>query len=135
MIREWKEKWSFVGEPKRRAVVTVPVQGKATEIDITDEMRAACESIVPPISETMMDLLARVEPEYQERVRNNVILAGGSALIPGLADGARPSARRNSAAAGRRWSTIPSSPGPTAALRSPVTRPAATGRSCRSDRV
>jgi rod shape-determining protein MreB len=86
MVREWKERWSFVGEPKRRALVNVPVKGKATELDITDEMRAACESIVPPICETMMDLLARVEPEYQHKVRNNVILAGGSALIPGLSD-------------------------------------------------
>ncbi len=78
MIREWKERWSFVGEPKHRAVVSVPMKGKATELDITDEMRAACESIVPAICETMMDLLARVEPEYQRKVRNNVILAGGS---------------------------------------------------------
>ena len=84
MIREWKERWSFVGEPKDRVVVTVPVKGKMTELDITDELRAACESIVPPISETMIDLLARVEPEYQEKVRNNVILAGGSSAISGL---------------------------------------------------
>ena len=86
MIREWKERWSFVGEPKRRAVISVPVKGKATELDVTDEMRAACESIVPPICETMMDLMARVEPEYQHKVRNNVILAGGTGLIPGLPD-------------------------------------------------
>ena len=65
---------------------SVPVKGKATELDITDEMRAACESIVPPICETMMDLMARVEPEYQHKVRNNVIVAGGSSLIPGLPD-------------------------------------------------
>ena len=84
MIREWKEKWSFVGDPIQRVLVSVPVQGKATEIDITEEMRAACESILPPISETMIDLITRVAPEYQERVRNNVILAGGSALISGL---------------------------------------------------
>ena len=86
MIREWKERWSFIGEPKHRAVVNVPVKGKATELDITDEIRAACESIVPAICETMMDLLARVEPEYQRKVRNNVILAGGTSLIPGLPD-------------------------------------------------
>lgn len=86
MVREWKEKWSFIGEPRERVVVTVPVKGKATVLDITDEMRAACESIVPPICETMMDLLARVEPEYQEKVRNNVILAGGSSAIRGLTD-------------------------------------------------
>jgi rod shape-determining protein MreB and related proteins len=84
MIREWKERWSFVGEPKDRVVVAVPTKGKTTEIDITDELRSACESIVSPISETMVDLLARVEPEYQDKVRNNVILAGGTSAISGL---------------------------------------------------
>ena len=34
----------------------------------------------------MVELLTRVEPEYQEKVRNNVILAGGSSLIAGLTD-------------------------------------------------
>ncbi len=86
MIREWKEKWSFVGEPKTRVLVTVPAKGKAAELDITNEMRAACESILPPVCETMIDLLTRVEPEYQEKVRNNVTVSGGSSLIAGLPD-------------------------------------------------
>jgi rod shape-determining protein MreB len=86
MIREWKEKSSFVGEAKERVIVTVPIKGKATDLDITDEMQTACESILPPICETMTDLLSKVEPEYQEKVRHNVILAGGSSLIAGLAD-------------------------------------------------
>ena len=84
MIREWKEKYSFVGEPGSRVVVTAPVQGRPTEFDITDEIRAACESLLPPVTETTIDLISRVEPEYQERVRNNVVLSGGSAQIPGL---------------------------------------------------
>ena len=84
MIREWKEKWSFVGEPKQRALVTVPVNGKPTSLDITNEVRTACEQLLPPLSETMLDLLSRVEPEYQERVRNNIILAGGGSRIVGL---------------------------------------------------
>jgi rod shape-determining protein MreB len=83
-IRDWKEKWSFVGEPRRRVVVTTAADGKPIEIDITDDMRAACESIVAPISETVRDLVARVEPEYQQRVLNNVILSGGTSLIGGL---------------------------------------------------
>jgi rod shape-determining protein MreB len=86
MIREWKERWSYVGEPKNRVAITVPAKGRATEFDITDEMRAACESILPPIWETMIALLSRVEPEFQDRVRNNVIVAGGSSLISGLTD-------------------------------------------------
>jgi rod shape-determining protein MreB len=86
MIREWKEKWSFVGQPKGRVMVTAPIRGKATELDITDEMRVACESILPPLTETIVDLLTKVAPDYQENVRNNVILAGGSSLISGLAE-------------------------------------------------
>jgi rod shape-determining protein MreB and related proteins len=86
MLREWKEKWSFVGEPKDRVMVAVPIKGKMTEIDITQEMRTACESIVPPVCETMITLLMKVEPEYQDKVRHNVILAGGTSLISGLAE-------------------------------------------------
>jgi rod shape-determining protein MreB len=86
MIREWKERWSFVGEPKSRVVVSAPVKGRPTELDITDEMRTACESIIAPISETAIDLLSKVEPEFQDKVKNNIILAGGSSLIFGFAD-------------------------------------------------
>jgi len=84
MVREWKEKWSFVGDAIDPVVVTVPVRGVPTKIDITAEMKTACESIVAPIVETMLDLLASVEPEFQERVRKKVILAGGGALIRNL---------------------------------------------------
>jgi rod shape-determining protein MreB and related proteins len=85
MVRDWKEKYSFVGEAGERVLVTAPVKGVPTELDITNEMKTACETIVPPIVETMLDLLARVEPEFQERVRNNIILSGGGGLIRGLA--------------------------------------------------
>lgn len=91
MIREWKEKWSFVGQPKGRVMVTTPIRGKATELDITDEMRTACESILAPLTETIIDLLSKVAPDYQENVRNNVILAGGSSLISGLSEAVQKS--------------------------------------------
>src|SRR5205823_7402214 len=85
MVREWKEKYSFVGD-SRRATVTAPVKGVPTELDITNEIKTACETILPPVVETMLDLLSRVEPEFQERVRNNVILSGGGGLTRGLAE-------------------------------------------------
>jgi len=84
MVREWKERYSFVGESKDRIKVSAPVDGRPTELDITDQMRAACEALLPPMIETMVDLLSRVDPDYQDRVRNNVILSGGTALIKGL---------------------------------------------------
>ncbi len=84
MVREWKEKFSFVGELAQRAMVTAPVKGVPTELDITNEIKSACETILPPVVETMLDLLSRVEPEFQERVRNNIILSGGGGLIRNL---------------------------------------------------
>jgi rod shape-determining protein MreB and related proteins len=84
MVREWKEKFSFVGKAPQKVVVTAPVKGVPTQLDITNEMKAACETLLPPVVETMLDLLARVEPEFQERVRNNIILSGGGGLTRGL---------------------------------------------------
>ncbi len=86
MIRGWKEAFSFVGEATEEVTVEVPVHGRPTKIDITEEMRAACETLLPPISETMIDLISRVEPEFQSKVRNNVILTGGSGLVRGLGE-------------------------------------------------
>ncbi len=84
MVREWKEKHSFVGEPKGSVEVEAPVRGVPTQLDITDEMRQACESLLPPVTEMMIDLISRVQPEYQAKVRQNVLLSGGSGLIRGL---------------------------------------------------
>src|SRR5438094_918866 len=84
MVREWKEKHSFVGRTAERVIVTAPVKGVPTELDITAEIKAACETLLPPTIETMLDLLSRVEPEFQERVRSNIILSGGGGLIRNL---------------------------------------------------
>jgi rod shape-determining protein MreB len=85
MARGWKERHSFVGPAPNGGVwVTAPVAGRPTGLEITEEMRRACESLVAPIIEAMLDLLSRVEPEYQEKVRQQIVLSGGSALMPGL---------------------------------------------------
>ncbi|MEM1177556.1 MAG: rod shape-determining protein [Acidobacteriota bacterium] len=84
MVREWKEKHGFVGEAQGKVEVTAPVNGRPTTYDITDMLRTACESIVEPITEAMLDLLPRIEPEFQSDVRNNIILSGGTSQLPGL---------------------------------------------------
>ncbi len=84
MVREWKEQHSFVGGVPAPIIVSAPVDGVPTQLEITNEMRAACESIVPPIVETMLALLSQVDPQFQERVRHNVTVAGGGALIRNL---------------------------------------------------
>jgi rod shape-determining protein MreB len=85
MVREWKEKHSFVGSPPGPVVVRFPVKGKPADVDITAEMKRACETIIGPIAETMLDLLSKVEPEYQEKVQRSIVLAGGGSQLPGFA--------------------------------------------------
>lgn len=84
MARQWKEKHGFVGEPQGKVEVTAPVNGRPTPYDITDILRAACESILEPITEAMLDLLPRIDAEFQEDVRNNIIFSGGTSMLPGL---------------------------------------------------
>jgi rod shape-determining protein MreB and related proteins len=84
MVRQFKERWSFVGEPEGPVQVEFPVNGKSARYDITEQMRRACESILPGILETAAEMIARFDPEYQDAVRRNIFLAGGGSQIRGL---------------------------------------------------
>lgn len=84
MVRRFKEQYSFIGESEKPVLVEIPVDGKPTMHDITSEMRRACESILPGLVETMLELIAKFDPEFQKKVRNNIILAGGGSQIKGL---------------------------------------------------
>lgn len=86
MVRRLKEEHGFVGNSRKKVTVELPVQGKLTTYDITAEMAQACESIVPAIAEAAMELIGNFDPEFQERVRANIILAGGGSQIAGIAD-------------------------------------------------
>jgi rod shape-determining protein MreB len=39
---------------------------------------------MPAIVETVIDLIASFDPEFQERVRKNIIVAGGGSQLSGL---------------------------------------------------
>ncbi|MBL8862260.1 MAG: rod shape-determining protein [Planctomycetes bacterium] len=84
MIKELKERHASVSEAMPPVVVDLPVDGKPTAFDITEEMRTACRSIVPPIVQGLSQLIATFDPEFQQRLKNRVLLAGGGSLIKGL---------------------------------------------------
>jgi rod shape-determining protein MreB len=48
-------------------------------------MRAACESILPSVIETTAEMISKFDPEYQDAIRRNIVLAGGGSQIRGLA--------------------------------------------------
>lgn len=86
MVRSFKEHHSFVGNSNDAVKVEIPVKGKPVEHDITNEVKRACESILPAIVETITEMIAKFDPEYQAKIRNNIVLSGGGSQIRGIRD-------------------------------------------------
>ncbi len=64
----------------------LPVDGKPVIHEIKNEVRRACESILPAIIDTTIEMIARFDPEFQVKIKNNIVIAGGGSLIRGLRD-------------------------------------------------
>jgi rod shape-determining protein MreB len=84
MVRTLKERHGCVLQNPDRVVARFPVKGRPTECDITDELVEACASIVPGIVDSIAELIATYDPEFQELIRSRVILAGGGSQMIGL---------------------------------------------------
>ena len=84
MCKQVKEKYGYVSDTKDRIMVDLPVDGKPTPHDLTQEVKQACEILVQPLVESIHKLVSSFNPEFQDRLRNNVLLAGGGGLMRGL---------------------------------------------------
>jgi rod shape-determining protein MreB len=83
-VKEIKEKYAFVGDAIDAVRVEFIVSGKPTVFDVTDELRTGCRMIVPPIVEAIHKLISTFDPDFQVKLRNNVLLGGGGSQIIGL---------------------------------------------------
>jgi rod shape-determining protein MreB len=84
MVKEIKERYSYLGAPLTPSLVDLPVNGKPTTFDLTEQIRAACSILVQPIVDGINQLISSFDPEFQGRLRNRVLLAGGGSLVKGL---------------------------------------------------
>jgi len=84
MVRQMKEKYGFVRDPHQRCEVTLTELGRPKQYDVTEALRAACHSIVAQITESIYRLIGTFDPEFQAKLRNHVILAGGGSRLSGL---------------------------------------------------
>ncbi len=84
MAREIKEKYGFVHDVNEKAVVTLPVNGTPTAFDVTELLKNACKMLVAPIVQGLRELIGRFDPEFQQRMLNNIVLGGGGSQLKGL---------------------------------------------------
>lgn len=84
MVRDIKETYGFVGSSRQKVEVELPENGKPVMHDITNELRRACESILPAVVDTAVEMIARFDPEFQAKLKDNIVIAGGGSMIKGI---------------------------------------------------
>jgi rod shape-determining protein MreB len=84
MAKQFKEQYAFAGDKHEQISIEILIKGKPTRCDITNEIKASCESIIPDIISTLKRLVVSFDPEFQEALRNNILLAGCVSRMAGL---------------------------------------------------
>ena len=83
-LRHIKEQVAFVDQYGESVVTNLRSDGMPVEVDLTDELRSACESIVPDILENIVSMFKAFDPEAQPEVLENIFICGGGSLIKGI---------------------------------------------------
>ena len=84
MVRAIKERHASVSPKMDEVEEILPVGGKPTTFSLTEQVYSACYTIVPPTVQALQDLIATYDPEFQAKMRNNILLGGGGSQIRGL---------------------------------------------------
>jgi len=84
MIRQIKERHASVSPRMEDVMETLPVAGKPTKFNLTEQVYKSCYQIVNPTVAALQDLIASYDPEFQAKMRNNILLGGGGSQIKAL---------------------------------------------------
>ncbi len=84
IIKRIKEKYGYVSDVTDPVKVTLTELGIPAEYDITEILRECCLKLTSPISESIQDMVGTFDADFQQKLRNNVILAGGGSRLKGI---------------------------------------------------
>jgi len=81
-----KESLGFVRPARRVARVRLAMGTAARTFDASEVLLESCEAIVPPILHAIRDVLGRCEPGRLTEFASSIVLVGGGAAMPGIAE-------------------------------------------------
>ncbi|MCH7783484.1 rod shape-determining protein [candidate division KSB1 bacterium] len=84
MATQFKDKYAFVGDINEQISVELIIDEKPTRCDITNEVKEACESIIPELVSTLRNLITTFDPEFQANLQENMLLAGCVSRMKGM---------------------------------------------------
>jgi rod shape-determining protein MreB len=83
-VTQVKEQNSFVGPATKKVEVTYTVSGRSRKLDLTEEVRQACETIMTPILDAIIALIPKADPDLVDALLRNIIVTGGGSLVGGI---------------------------------------------------
>ncbi|MEE4359549.1 MAG: rod shape-determining protein [Desulfococcaceae bacterium] len=84
IVRRIKEKYGYVSDVSDPVIVTLREQGIPSEYDLTDILRESCLKLTNPICSAIQKLVGTFDPDFQEKLRNHIIIAGGGSRLKGI---------------------------------------------------
>jgi rod shape-determining protein MreB and related proteins len=84
IIRKMKEKLGYADNLSHAVSFTLTEAGKPSSYEVGDILSKSIRETVKPICAAVQDLVATFDPEFQERLRNNIIIAGGGSRLRGI---------------------------------------------------
>lgn len=85
-ITRIKETHSFVGQPpgNEKVIEKLVIRGKEQTLELTEEVKKACEAIIPILMPNVIRLIEAQNSEDAEAVMSNIVITGGGNLIRNL---------------------------------------------------
>jgi len=83
IIQRLKEKYGYVGISEK-VIVTLTEKGIPGTYDLTGLLQDCCLQMTDPICKAVQALVGSFDADFQEHLRNNVIIAGGGSRLRGI---------------------------------------------------
>lgn len=84
IIKFIKEKHGYVSDSSDPAIVSLTKMGQPGSYDITEMLHESCLKLSDAIGQAVQSLVADFDPDFQETLRNNIIVAGGGSRLIGI---------------------------------------------------
>ncbi|MBF0547697.1 MAG: rod shape-determining protein [Candidatus Riflebacteria bacterium] len=84
IITNLKEKYGYVDGNVDPIMVTLTEAGIPKEYDLTEVIRESCLALTDSICFSVQQLVGSFDPEFQTKLRNNIIVAGGGSRLRGI---------------------------------------------------
>ncbi len=84
IVRRIKEKYGYVSDVSEPVKVTLTEKGIPSEYEITEILRESCLKLTQPVCEAVQKLVGTFDADFQEKLRNNIIIAGGGSRLKGI---------------------------------------------------